>query len=100
MSGKARISMNDRNNNSRATGADFFLDITGEVCPLTFVRTKLLIEKMVPGQTAEIHLKGKEPLENVPRSVRDHGHGVVSLAPLPGEADSPDGVHRLVIRKS
>lgn len=92
--------MNDANNKAEGGGADFFLDITGEVCPLTFVRTKLLIEKMVSGQTAEIHLKGKEPLENVPRSVRDHGHGVVSLAPLPGEPDSPDGVHRLVVRKA
>lgn len=61
--------------------ADFALDITRDVCPLTFVKTKLLLERMAPGQTAEIRLTGKEPLENVPRSVRDHGHEVVSLAP-------------------
>ncbi|MEO5336347.1 MAG: sulfurtransferase TusA family protein [Magnetospirillum sp. WYHS-4] len=92
--------MDDTNNKAGDGARDFFLDITGEVCPLTFVRTKLLLEKMVPGQTAEIHLKGKEPLLNVPRSVKDHGHEVMSLAPLDGGAEVPDTVHRLVIRKT
>jgi TusA-related sulfurtransferase len=55
------------------------LDITREVCPLTFVKTKLLLERMAPGETAEIRLKGAEPVENVPRSVREHGHDVLSL---------------------
>lgn len=61
--------------------ADYVLDITLDVCPLTFVKTKLLLERMRAGQTAEIRLKGAEPLENVPRSVREHGHEVVSLTP-------------------
>ena len=47
----------------------YFLDITAEVCPMTFVKTRLLIEKMAAGETAEIHLVGEEPLENVPASV-------------------------------
>lgn len=78
---------------------DRYLDITQEVCPLTFVKTKLLIEQLSPGQTAEIRLKGAEPLENVPRSVREHGHEVLSLEP---EDDATDGtgVYRLRIRKS
>ena len=46
---------------------DFHLDITSEVCPLTFVKTKLLIERMAPGQVLQVRLKGTEPLENVPR---------------------------------
>jgi len=75
----------------------FDLDITADRCPLTFVKTKLLIERMNPGDTARIRLKGEEPLENVPRSVRDHGHEVVSLAAAP---DDPAGeVHILVLRK-
>lgn len=76
---------------------DYTLDITGEVCPLTFVKTKLLIEKMAPGQVAEVRLKGAEPLGNVPRSVRDLGHEIMSFTAENGEAS--DGVHRLVIRK-
>ncbi|MEQ9175883.1 MAG: sulfurtransferase TusA family protein, partial [Alphaproteobacteria bacterium] len=29
--------------------ADHFLDITGETCPLTFVKTKLALERARPG---------------------------------------------------
>ncbi len=78
---------------------DFSLDITREVCPLTFVRTKLLLERMTRGQTAEVRLQGSEPLQNVPRSVKEEGHVVLSLDPEASETD-PDGVHRLVIRKN
>ncbi len=80
------------------TDVDFTLDITGEVCPLTFVRTKLLIERMAPGQTAEVRLQGREPLDNVPRSVREHGHAVIALEPEDGAG--PEGIHRLLIRKA
>ncbi len=79
-------------------GIDFFLDITGEVCPLTFVKTKLLTEKMSPGQVAEVRLQGKEPLLNVPRSLRDQGDTVLGLE-AEDENQPPDGIHRLLIRK-
>lgn len=74
--------------------ADHLLDITRDVCPLTFVKTKLLLERMSSGETADIRLTGAEPLENVPRSVREHGHEVLSLEP---ETDGP--VYTLRIRK-
>lgn len=64
-----------------------FIDITGDVCPLTFVKTKLLLEKLPPGAIATVRLKGAQPLDNVPRSVRAHGHEVLSLVPEKGEAD-------------
>lgn len=80
---------------------EFFIDITAEVCPLTFVRTKLLIERMAAGQIANIRLKGAEPLTNVPRAVCDLGHEVLSLAAenaAPSDADRW-GVHLLRVRK-
>jgi len=79
--------------------ADYFLDITSDVCPMTFVRTKLLIENMQPGETALVRLKNAEPLENVPRSVREIGHEILSLEAE--DADGPaDGVHVLALKKS
>ena len=60
---------------------DHFLDITSDVCPITFVRTKLLIEKMKSGEVLEVRLTEGEPLENVPRSVSEEGHEVLSLEP-------------------
>lgn len=65
---------------------------------MTFVRTKLKLEKIAPGEVLEVRLKGEEPLHNVPRSATQHGHTVLSIAP-----ESPDepetGIHRLLIRK-
>jgi TusA-related sulfurtransferase len=72
-----------------------FLDITSQVCPLTFVHTRLQLERMKSGEVLEIRLAGSEPLQNIPRSLADEGHQVLSLAPEPGSA----GIHRLRVRK-
>ena len=64
---------------------DYFLDITADICPMTFVKTKLLIERMSIGEVAEIRLPAGEPLENVPRSVEEHGHVLLSLEPEPDD---------------
>jgi len=69
------------------------LDITNEVCPMTFVRTRLALDRMTPGQTLLVRLRGDEPVRNVPRTAREQGHEVVSQ-----ETDA-DGVTRLLIRR-
>jgi TusA-related sulfurtransferase len=74
-----------------------YIDITADVCPLTFVRTKLVIEKMKVGETLEVRLRGAEPLRNVPRSVSEIGHTILSIVPEPGEKEA--GTHRLRLRK-
>ena len=79
--------------------ASFFLDITDQVCPITFVKTKLLIESMPVGEVAEIRLKGLEPLANVPRSVEEHGHLILALIPEASDG-SADSAHRLILRKT
>ncbi len=84
--------------NNKVNEIDCYLDITPETCPLTFVKTKLLLERMSPGQVAEVRLKGAEPLENVPRSVCEHGHTVLSLEPEE-PAKGKESVYRLLIRK-
>ncbi len=72
---------------------DVEIDVTREMCPMSFVRVKLALEAMHPGQLLEVRLRGSEALENVPRSTREAGHQVASLRP---DADGP-GLHRLVI---
>ena len=79
--------------------SDFFIDITEDVCPMTFVRVKLLIEQMGAGQILEIRLSGYEPLNNVPRNLKEHGHEVVLTEREPGEHHEY-GVHRLIIKKN
>ena len=52
------------------------LDITALTCPMTWVRTKLELERMAPGEALEVRCRPGEALENVPRSAREAGHGV------------------------
>jgi TusA-related sulfurtransferase len=52
------------------------LDITGLRCPLTWVRTKLALERLRPGDELDVRCAAGEALENVPRSAREAGHDV------------------------
>jgi len=80
--------------------ADVALDITGDVCPMTFVRTRLLLDRSHPGAVLRIRLKGREPLANVPRSVRALGHAVLSLAPERPDATAETDPWILTLRKA
>ncbi len=74
---------------------EYSLDITADVCPITMVKTKLLLEDMPVGEIAIIRLNSGEPLDNVPRTLRDQGHEVLELEPEATESS----VHRLVVKK-
>ena len=63
------------------------------------MKTKLLIESMATGDVAEVRLKGAEAIENVPRSVREHGHTILNLD-LEDSKSSADEVYRLVLQKN
>jgi tRNA 2-thiouridine synthesizing protein A len=54
------------------------IDITADICPMTFVRTRLALDKLAPGQLLLVRLKGQEPADNVPRTVKEQGHEVIS----------------------
>jgi TusA-related sulfurtransferase len=56
--------------------ADAMADITGVVCPMTFVKTKVALDALEDGQILELRLNGGEPMQNVPRSLKDEGHKV------------------------
>jgi len=53
------------------------LDITSDVCPITFVKTKLKLEQLNTGEILEVILNDGEPIQNVPRSVKGEGHKIV-----------------------
>ena len=53
------------------------LDVTGLTCPMTWVRTKLELERMAFGEALEVRCAEGEALENVPRSAADEGNDVV-----------------------
>jgi tRNA 2-thiouridine synthesizing protein A len=52
------------------------LDLTGVVCPLNWVKAKLKLEELDPGDELTLLLDPGEPIESVPRSASEDGHDV------------------------
>jgi tRNA 2-thiouridine synthesizing protein A len=71
---------------------DAELDLRGIICPYNFVKTKLKLETMDPGQTLAVILDDGDPIKNVPRSVSDDGHTVLLQEPWAQ-------AHRVIIQK-
>ncbi len=70
------------------------LDLRGISCPLTFVRTRVALDRLAPGTSLEVLLDLGEPSESVPRSCREDGDLVLELAPWEEE-----GVVRMVVAR-
>lgn len=64
--------------------ADSVLDIRADTCPMTFVRTRLALDRLARGQVLRVHLKGEEPRRNIPRTAAEQGHQVLAEQDLPG----------------
>jgi tRNA 2-thiouridine synthesizing protein A len=73
---------------------DETIDITDVVCPVTFVKTKVALEELDEGQILAVHMNDGEPVQNVPRSVKDEGHKILKLI------DNEDGTYDLIVRKA
>jgi len=71
---------------------DIELDLRGVICPYNFVKTKLKLEMMEQGQTLAVLLDDGDPIRNVPRSVSNEGHTILSQ-------DRVDGSYRVIIRR-
>ena len=69
------------------------VDITDKVCPLTFVKTKVALEELDDGEVIAIRMNDGEPVQNVPRSVKEEGHQILKLV------DNEDGTYNLIVRK-
>lgn len=69
------------------------VDITDKVCPLTFVKAKVAIEELEDGEIIAIHMNDGEPVQNVPRSLKEEGHKILKLI------DNEDGTYDLIVQK-
>ncbi|GFP34277.1 sulfite reductase (ferredoxin) [Candidatus Hakubella thermalkaliphila] len=63
----------------RNGGTIHYMDLRGEICPMNWVRTKLKLEELDPGEPLEVLLDEGEPIQNVPRSARSEGHRILNL---------------------
>ena len=72
---------------------DDYVDITDVVCPVTFVKAKVAIEELETGQILSVHMNDGEPVQNVPRSIKEEGHKILKLI------DNEDGTYDLIVQK-
>lgn len=68
------------------TPAPPVLDLRRYACPLTYVKTRIALERLAEGDLLEIWLADGEPAESVPRSAEEEGHGIVAVEALAGGA--------------
>lgn len=73
--------------------ADAEVDITDKVCPLTFVKAKVSLDELEDGEVLAIRMNDGEPVQNVPRSMKEEGHQILKLE------DNQDGTFTLYVKK-
>jgi TusA-related sulfurtransferase len=71
----------------------FQLDVTRDHCPMTFVKTKLELEKLGEGDRLEVLVTEGEPLDNIPASAKEQGFYVEEISHIEG------AVHKIIIKK-
>ncbi|MBM4466618.1 MAG: sulfurtransferase TusA family protein [Chloroflexi bacterium] len=76
------------------TKIDQEINLKGGVCPYTFVKTKLALEMMEPGEVLRVIVDYLPAVENVPRSVHNEGHQVLDVSQM------NDSDWAITIRKS
>ena len=72
---------------------DDTVDVTDVTCPTTFVKAKVAIEELEEGQVLCVKLNDGEPVQNVPRSLKEEGHNILELI------DNGDGTYDLIVEK-
>ncbi len=55
------------------------LDLRGDVCPYTFVKTKLKLEDIESGEELIVTFDHAPAVENVPRSLKNEGHKIMGI---------------------
>ena len=72
---------------------DDTVDITDVVCPVTFVKAKVALEELDEGQVLSIRMNDGEPVQNVPRSIKEEGPQILKLD------DNDAGTYTLYVKK-
>jgi len=71
------------------------LDVTRDTCPMTFVRTRLALERLSAGDLLLVLVRGDEPRDSVPRMAEAQGHAVLART----ESAADPAVLEILIRR-
>ncbi len=72
--------------------AGLLMDLKGTPCPINYVKVKLKLEDLMPGQILEVLLDEGEPIQNVPQSLEKDGHRILKM-------EKENGFYRVVVEK-
>lgn len=72
---------------------DNTIDITDVVCPVTYVKVKVELEDMEPGQVLSVRLNSGDAMQNVPRSLKNDRHRVFDVT------DNEDGTYTILVER-
>jgi len=72
------------------------IDVRSVTCPITWVKTRIALERVGLGELVVVLLREGEPLRNVPATAVEEGHKVISLQPL---EDEGPGTWEVVLQK-
>lgn len=71
------------------------VDLRPYACPITYVKTRIALDRLLPGEVLEVWLPAGEAAESVPRSAEEDGHRVVRTEAL-GDGE---GALRVLLEK-
>ena len=55
------------------------IDLLDEICPMTFVKTKLAIEQINQGERIKVIFNSQEAKTNVPKSLSEVNHKIIEI---------------------
>ena len=61
--------------------------------PASFVKAKVAIDELEDGEVIAISMNDGEPVQNVPRSIKEEGHQILKLV------NNEDGTYNLIVKK-
>ena len=59
--------------------SDKSLDVRGVACPMTWVKTKLMLEAMNPGEVLDVTLDSEDAIRDISKNAKSEGHKVIKL---------------------
>lgn len=71
---------------------NYVLDLKGVPCPINYVKSKLFLENLGKGDILEIILDKGEPINNVPKSLQNDGHKIIST-------EKQNGFYKVIVEK-
>lgn len=66
------------------------LDITNDKCPITFVKTKIALEKLAANQYLNVYIKKGEALDGLPSSLKELGYEIKNKIKIDDDVFSLD----------